>query len=276
MNKVRAILVLIVLLVWPVSGFTQWVDLGDGLEMARFDSGLRVANTEGDLIVLRIDTQHWGLRGFIPEESDGYKGRSAKRWCKLGNLTAAINAGMYQADKITHVGYMKIDGKVINSFRNDYLSAAAFGPIDPAEPYFRLFDLDEITLGEVSARYRNVIQNLRLIKHAGDNRWQPGSDRWQEAALAEDYNGRVLMIYCDRRWSMHEFNEIVLALPLGIVSAQHLEGRMQASLWINHPDVKKTDMPGSNAQPTLPNILGVTKRHPHTPDTPEIPESDLK
>ena len=256
-------LALVLVLVWPGSGFAQWVNLGDGLEMARFDSGLRTANIKGDLIVLRVDTENWGLRCFIPEESDGYKGRSTKRWCELGNLIAAINLGMFQADNITHVGYLKIDGKVINSFRNDYLSAAAFGPIDPAEPYFKLFDLDETNLGEISARYRNVVQNLRLVKHAGENRWQSSDSRWQEAALAEDYNGRALLIYCDRRWSMHEFNEIVLTLPLGIVAAQHLEGRMQASLWINHPDVEKSDIPGGNVQATLPNILGVTKRHPH-------------
>ncbi len=255
-------LILAVLLVWPACGFGQWETLEEGLEVARFDSGLRNTNPNGDLVVLRLDMEKWGLRAFIPEESDGYKGRSAKRWCELGNLTAAINAGMYQADKVTHVGYMKIDGKVINSFNNDYLSAMAFGPIDPAEPNFRIFDLDEITLGEISARYRTVIQNLRLIKRAGENRWQPASDHWQEAALAEDYNGRALLIYCDRRWSMHDFNEIILALPLGVVAAQHLEGRMQASLWIRHPDMDASELPGSKARPTLPNILGVTKRHP--------------
>lgn len=263
MKSSWAHLVFVALLLWPGAGICQWVELDEGLEMARFDSGLRNANVDGDLIVLRVDVELWGLRAFTPEESDGYKGRSTKRWCELGNLTAAINAGMYQSDKITHVGYMKIDGNVINSFRNDYLSAVAFGPIDSAEPYFRIFDLDEISLGEISARYRNVIQNLRLVKHAGENRWQPANDRWQEAALAEDYNGRALLIYCDRRWSMHEFNEIILALPLGVVAAQHLEGRMQASLWIHHPAVEKSDLPGSNAQATLPNILGVTKRHPH-------------
>jgi hypothetical protein len=254
--------ILIVFLLWPCSGLGQWVALDDGLELGRFDSGLRVANDTGDLIVLRVDTELWGLRAFVPEESDGYKGRTTKRWCELGNLKAAINAGMFQSDKVTHVGYLKIDGKVINSFRNDYLSAMAFGPIDPQEPYFRIFDLDEISLGEISARYKNVAQNLRLIKRAGENRWQPANDRWQEAALGEDYNGRALLIFCDRRWSMHDFNEIILALPLGLVAAQHLEGRKQASLWIHHSGVDMTDFPGSNSLPVLPNVLGVTRRQP--------------
>ncbi len=266
MNKTWAGFVVVFLLAVPGSVFGQWMKLEDGLELARFDSGLRTANDTGDLIVLRMDTDFWGLRAFVPEESDGYKGRSTKRWCELGNLAAAINAGMFQSDKVTHVGYFKVDGKVINSFRNDYLSAAAFGPIDPAEPYFRLFDLDEISLGEVSARYRNVVQNLRLVKRAGENRWQSANDRWQEAALGEDYKGRALLIYCSRRWSMHEFNEIILALPLGLVAAQHLEGRMQASLWVHHPQVDTGGLPGRNSQPTLPNVFGVMRRHVSSPE----------
>ena len=254
-----------VLALWLGTGisFAQWTTLEEGLELARFDSGLRSADAAGDLLVLRVDTDFWTLRAHKPEESDGYKGRTAKRWCELGNMVAAINAGMYQEDKVTHVGYFKIDGEVINAFRNDYLSAMAIGPIDPAEPYFRIFDLDEITLGEVAARYNTVAQNMRLIKRAGQNRWQPAKDRWQEAALGEDYKGRALLIICDRRWSMHEFNEILLSLPLGLVVAQHLEGRVEASMWIHHPAVEVADLPGNRkGHFTVPNILGVTKRHP--------------
>lgn len=263
MKKTMLALILLLGLCGSGRAVAQWTRLETGLDLGRFDSGLRVADEEGDLVVLRVDTRRYALRAFQPEESDGFKGRTTRRWCELGNLVAAANAGMFQADKSTHVGYFKRDGRVVNGFRNDYLSAAAFGPIDPAEPYFRLFDLDEISLGEVSARYRNVIQNLRLIKRAGENRWQPAGDRWQEAALAEDYKGRVLLIYCDRRWSMNEFNEILLALPLGVVAAQHLEGRKQASFWINHPQVDMDKMPGrGNSRLTVPNILGVTKRHP--------------
>ncbi len=247
------------------SAWAQWQNLEEGLDLGRFNSGLRTADTDGDLMVLRIDTDHWILRSHQPEESDGYKGRTAKRWCELGNMVAVINAGMFQADQKTHVGYFKIDGLVVNSFDNDYLSAAAFNPVDPAEPYFRIFDLDEISLGEISARYHNVIQNLRLIKRAGNNRWQPSSDRWQEAALGEDYKGRALFIMCDRRWSMHELNEILMALPLGLVTAQHLEGRVDASMWVQHPKVDSKKLPGNYQRNfVVPNILGVTKRHPQS------------
>ncbi len=263
MRLTLVVVVVLVLCLGAGTSFGQWTILEEGLELARFDSGLRSADPAGDLLVLRVDTDFWTLRAHKPEESDGFKGRTSKRWCELGNMVAVINAGMYQADKVTHVGYFKIDGEVTNTFRNDYLSAVAIGPIDPAEPYFRIFDLDEITLGEVAARYNTVAQNMRLIKRAGENRWQPATDRWQEAALGEDYNGRALLIICDRRWSMHDFNEIFLSLPLGLVAAQHLEGRVEASMWIHHPAVDVADLPGNRkGHFIVPNILGVTKRHP--------------
>jgi len=112
----------------------------------------------------------------------------------------------------------------------------------------------------VSARYRTVVQNLRLIKRAGENRWQKSGDAWREAALGEDWKGRVLFIYCDRPQTMFEFNRTLLALPIGLVAAQHLEGRGPARLWVNHPKVVGESLPGALIPGgRLPNVLGVAR-----------------
>lgn len=258
-----------------IAGFSlgvgsPWRKLEPGLDLARFDSGLRQVDDEGDFLVIRIDPDLWQVQAFSPEESPEYEGRRTEDWCALSGLTLAFNAGMYQADGTTHVGYFKHDGRVINDSVNDYLSVAAFGPVDPDDPYFRIFDLDEITLGEVAARYRTVVQNLRLIKRAGENRWQPSNDEWQELALGEDFRGRMLVLSCSRRWSMHEFNEIALGLPIGLVTAQHLEGRYPISLWVEHPELDLRGLPGVQQRgPRIPNVLGVTERFSQAPDSPQ-------
>jgi hypothetical protein len=256
-----ALAVLMMLGVASASGTEPWRELEAGLELARFDTRNLQAAEQGDLVILRVDPESWELA----VHSDQSQGLDAWAWCKELNLVAAVNAGMFQADHKTHVGYCKIDGRVTNKAANDYLSAAALDPIDPADPPFRIFDLDEIELGEVAARYRTVIQNLRLIKHAGRNRWQPSPDTWREVALGEDFKGRCLLIYCDSKLSMHDFNEILLALPIGLVAAQHLEGGGPAKLWIDHPAVVRGSLPGgTNPGPVLPNILGVASRHPQS------------
>ncbi len=64
---------------------------------------------------------------------------------------------------------------------------------------------------------------------------------------------------------MHDFNEILLALPLGLVTAQHLEGSAPAKLWIEHDEFNSDSFPGGpRSIVLLPNILGVAKRHPQT------------
>jgi hypothetical protein len=166
---------------------------------------------------------------------------------------------MFREDNAAHVGFLQIDGEVVSHVPNHYRSAAAFDPADPADPRFRIFDLDEIPLKEVRQRYGTVVQNLRLIKRPRQNRWEPGKDRWRECALGEDSAGRVLLLACNTAWTMAEFNDILLALPLDIQAAQHLEGSATARLWLAHPELKGwTD--GSFVGPFLPNVLAVAPR----------------
>ena len=241
-----------------------WRELEPGLDLGRFDSRSQKADAEGDLTVLRVDPHRFALRILTTGKAADAPGRNLARWCEDFGLLAAINAGMYQADHRTHVGYCKVEGELANGFANDYLSLAAFGPTDPDDPPFRIFELDETPLNQVVDRYQTVVQNLRLIKRHRENRWQPAVEQWRESALAEDGEGRALLIFCRTAWSMHQFNEILLALPLAIVAAQHLEGRSPARFWVNHAAYDagpEAPAPG----PVLPNVLGIMRRSPEGP-----------
>ena len=71
---------------------------------------------------------------------------------------------------------------------------------------------------------------------------------------------------------MHDFNRLLLTLPVGLVAAQHLEGGPQAQLYI-HAGAQEMElfggfetglMPdGANACAwPIPNILGIAPRDP--------------
>ena len=164
--------------------------------------------------VLRVDPRRWELtlHGLPRGESVGY---TAREWSRREGLVAAINAGMYQADYRTHSGYMTADGTVFSRGTNGYLSAAAFDPVDPQDPPFRIFDLDDDPLAAVLPRYRRVVQNLRMVKRPGENRWSSQERRWSEAALGEDREGRALLIFCGAPLPLDRLIEALLALPLG-------------------------------------------------------------
>ncbi len=238
-------------------GAEPWLALEPGLEIARFDSRSAAPADGGDLTVLRVDPKRWHLRVMTTETAGDAQPRSLDRWCREFDLVAAINAGMYQQDGKTHVGYCRVSGRVVNPTVNRYRSAAAMDPVRDGLPPFRIFDLDETPLDSITAAYGTVVQNLRLIKRPAQPRWPTGSQSWSEAALGEDGRGRALLMHCTRPLPMHDFNELILALPLDVVCAQHLEGNFPAQLWVRHPQWSDPG-PGAAGQPrVLPVIIGI-------------------
>jgi hypothetical protein len=251
-----------------------WSALGPGLEFGRFAlPGL--GSPAPELHVVRADPRRWEL-ALIGLERGESVGHTARDWSRREGLVAAINAGMYQQDYRTHSGYMAADGAVLSRGVNGYLSAAAFEPRDPRDPPFRIFDLDEEPLETVLPRYRRVVQNLRMVKRPGESRWEPQERRWSEAALAEDREGRALLLFCGTPLPLDRFIDAVLALPLGIVAAQHLEGGSQAQLFVSaggqavelvggYESAFSTPDPNRPARP-IPNVIGVRLRpEPVTP-----------
>jgi len=267
---VRAGLVAFLLLASPVAGATEnpWVAFGGGLELGRFPLAGQ-GSPPAQVQVLRVDPRRWELtlHGLPSSESGGY---TAREWSRREGLVAAINAGMYQADYRTHSGYMRADGTVFSRGTNGYLSAAAFDPVDPKDPPFRMFDLDVDSLAAVLPRYRRIVQNLRLVKRPGENRWSPQDRRWSEAALGEDTEGRALLIFCGTPLPLDRLIEALLALPLGLVAAQHLEGGAQAQFFVaaggqtielvgGDEGAFPAPYPNRPAWP-IPNVIGVRSR----------------
>lgn len=247
----------------------NWKPIAKGLDMARFSAAPESLSGDSTITVIRIDPALWDVKLMTISESGRDRGWSAREWCERHDLTAVINAGMFDLDRKTHIGYMR-SARHINSTRvNSYQSAAAFEPKRDTLPAFRLYDLDETPLDSVIAWYHCVVQNLRLIKRPGANRWSQQDRRWSEAALGEDEDGRVLFIFCRVPYSMHDLNKILLSLPIGLVCAQHLEGGPEAQLYLRHGETV-IDLAGDHesgfmqgASPLawpIPNVIGIVPK----------------
>ena len=248
----------------------NWEVLADGLELGRFE-----ANPTGEdvsIVVLRIDPEHWDLRMICLSETAMEYGQSARAWCEQYGLAAAINAGMFATDHSTHVGYLRNGDHVNSRGINHYQSIAAFSPLGPDLPRFRMYDLDVegVSLKGLAGQYSTVVQNLRLVKRPRMNRWGVQEKRWSEAALGEDEEGRVLFIFCRSPLSMHDLNGALLSLPIGLVCAQHLEGGPEAQLFVDLAG-EDLELVGSyetgfvendlnNRAWPIPNVIGVVPR----------------
>jgi uncharacterized protein YigE (DUF2233 family) len=219
--------------------------------------------SDGRLHVVKVDPSTARLRALAVSQVGGVA-RTARQWRQDFRLVAVINAGMYDVDHSRHTGYFRL-GDHVNSSRwvKDYQSILLLDPRSAGLPRATIRDAGD---GD-SNEYGTVVQNLRLIRAPGAGVWAESGRRWSEAAVAMDGDGAILFLFSRSPYSMHELNRILLALPLGIVRAMHVEGGPEASLSVRGAGVD-LDLSGSyetsfnendrnQQQWPLPNVLGV-------------------
>jgi len=220
------------------------------------------------LYVVRVDPARAKLTVALASETKT-TARTGAEWCRTSNLAVAINLGMFQNDGQSNVGYLRHGSHANNPRWNDYNSILALNSSSPSDPRVLWLDRDQTKYVQQLARYEIVVQNLRLIAKDRRNVWAKSDKRWSEAAVAIDAAGRVLFLFSRAPYTMREFNDLVLNLPLAIVAAMHVEGGPEASLSIHAAGID-LDLAGSyetgfwpnDSNPKqwpLPNVLGVAR-----------------
>jgi uncharacterized protein YigE (DUF2233 family) len=273
MVSLSARLVLLAATAACARGPVSWRALAPGIEFTwlRHDSTAATGDTQ--VAVLRIDPKAWRFTAICQSQTGDTTGKTARQWAREHNLVVATNAGMFHKDYLTHVGYLAHDGHVNSTKVNHYESVFAFGVRGDHNslPHARLFDLDApgITILSISRQYTSAVQNLRLIRRPGINRWKQQQSKWSEAAIGEDDKGRILFVHSRQPFTMWEFNELMLRSNLGVVAMQHLEGGPEAQLYINVGSFElerfgsyetsfREDDTNAIAWP-VPNVIGVRR-----------------
>jgi len=253
----------------PSMAAVDWRTLSKGLDLATVVTQQHTKVGDSRIVILRIDPTLWDMELLGSGLNKESGARTAKDWCKEQGLTACINAGMFASDFRTHLGYMRFREHIGTPASNAYQSIAAFDPRRDGLARFRIFDLDVPghTTDSILRDYASAVQNLRLIKRPGSNRWSQQDKRWSEAALGEDAQGRILFLFSRSPFSMHELNRELLGSSIGIVAAQHLEGGPEAQLYVNAGGTElervgsfETGFQESDENDVawpIPNVLGV-------------------
>ncbi len=249
---------------------SSWKTLAPGMDLGYVTAREPSAAGDSRIAVLRMDPKLWELTAIGVGQTGESSGHTAREWCEKHKLVAAINAGMFETDQKTHLGYMRFRDHVYTGHVNKYQSIAAFDPRDGKDvSRFHIFDLDApgITMQSIQQDYNSAVQNLRLVKRPGSNQWTQQTRKWSEAALGEDDAGRILFLFSRSPFSMHDLNQELLAAGIGLVAAQHLEGGPEAQIYV-HAGSFELEMFGSyetsfkeNDSSSIlwpvPNVLGV-------------------
>ena len=246
-----------------------WEQVDEGLYVGEFRSPKKSILGDSKITIIKIDPGQYTFKLLSAKEA-GLKGMTLKGWCRQFGLLGGVNAGMYQTDFLSNVGYMKNFTHINNArIASKFLSVFACNPVEEGIRRAKIFDIDETGVKDVIKDYNTVVQNLRLIKRPGVNMWSRQSKIWSEVALGEDSGGNILFIYSRTPYSMYEFNEILLTLPIDIVCAQHLEGGPEASMYFKYKDVEigkygsyessLNSADHNQVAANIPNIIGFSR-----------------
>ena len=264
------VLCLLVGAAWAGGAYAEFRSVAEGVEVAAFEVAADTSAAVYPITVVRIDPAKYEIRLLSQSGTGREKPLPVAGWCEEYGLIGAVNAGMFHQNYTTHVGYMGCGDEVNSSHVNHYKSAAAFDPVHDSLPPFWIFDLDVDSMAAIREDYRCVVQNLRLIKRPGENRWSQQERRWSEVALGQDSTGKMLWIFSREPYSMYDLNHILLELPIGLIAAQHLEGGPEAQLHLHTADTVISEV-GSfetgfdQSEDNLfrwpvPNVIGIVPR----------------
>lgn len=216
----------------PALGADVWRELEPGLELAELvPEGQPVRYA---IAVLRMDPARWALRLYCAEDR-GVDPMTVEQWADRHGLAAAINASMYlREDTLRSTGYMRSGSYVNNPVINARFGAfLAFGPRRQGLPPAQIVDRYAQDWETLIQGYGSVVQNYRMLSVEQENQWPEGQEAHSIAAVGMDRAGRVLFIHSREPYSVHDFTEVLLRLPVDVYNAMYVEGGPEAGLFVN-------------------------------------------
>ena len=217
--------------------------------------------------LLRLDPEHYELVLLNASAREERRALSPESWADQEGLLAVINAAMYQEDGLSSVSLMHRGGHINNPRLSKDRSILAFEPRDEGVPRVKLLDRDCEDWPTWKARYRTLVQSIRMISCDGRNVWSQQVRENSTAAVGVDHEGRVLFIHVASHYSTHDLVEMLIRMPLDIDRAMYMEGGTPAQLFVRVGDeeIRLSGIPDSGASGVtisspLPNVIGVRAR----------------
>lgn len=204
----------------------------DGLtiERVRLPRAPEVRAGDQMLTVVRADPRDYRLT--VVTSVRGGAPRTLDRWVRDEGLVAAINAGMFLANR-RPVATLVHDGDVISERSpRSYDGIVGWDPALPGVPAIGVGGRGcPHDLAGMRRRYRSVVQGFRMMIDCRGRpvRWTQ-TRRYSAAALGVDREGRAVFVHSRTPYRMTELNRMMAELDLGIRGLVYMEGGPEASL----------------------------------------------
>ncbi|MCF7919544.1 MAG: hypothetical protein K9N06_06500 [Candidatus Cloacimonetes bacterium] len=241
---------------WLALSRNSWHIISPGLALGKWD--LEPDLPEPELIALRFNPEFYRFDLLAASMFENRR-LSARKWQKKFHKTAIINAAMFAEDVLTSTSYFR-NGRFINNdqFSDYYLMAFVCEPLDPALPSARLIDLhNEDT--DLLKKYRQVVCGMRMLSSDAENVWLDKTEKWNEAALAMDEDGRIYWLLSLKKYFNYEFIDLCRKMPFNLQYMMHLDGGSPASMFLENDSLLINIIAGNDVSPR--NLRSIFQTH---------------
>jgi hypothetical protein len=233
-GRVTAFVAIVVALWIAVQGGTgpHWKTLRSGVEFALIRGEPYCRSGSSQIALLRLDPAkvRISVRHYTRETER--RPFSIVEWQQRSGGLAVFNAGQYYPD-YSYMGLLVSRGDVISSRPHpDYKAALVASPVN-GPPRARVLDLTRESIDPVTSEWREVAQSLMLFDDDGKLRIRKSSQVANRTVVAEDEQGRLLVITSEGGYTLHEFATLLESAPLKLAHAMNMDGGYEAELLVH-------------------------------------------
>jgi hypothetical protein len=263
-GRIAAVAALVVA-AWAIARTARaphWRELAPGAEFAVLRGDPYPGTGSADLAVLRLDPARVRLRVRHYRQTLGGHPLGIADWQRRLGALAVFNAGQYYPDS-SYMGLLVSGGRFLSKRPHPAFKAALVAGDGRA----RVLDLDSEPLDPAAPGWDEVAQSFMLFDAAGDTRVRRSDRVANRTAVAEDGEGRIVVVVSEGGYTLDGFATLLRRLPLGLRLAMSMDGGSEAQMVVaagrfryatfgRWPRRGAVDAPG--AQVPLPAVIAVS------------------
>lgn len=214
----------------------HWRDVKPGVEFATFGGEPYTRLGSSTVAVLRVDPRRVRVRArhytHVPlDEPPGIL-----EWQRTTGSLAVFNAGQFYPD-YTYMGLLVSDDDTVSrrphaGFQAALVASGGDGPRDA-----RVLDLARNPLAHERG-WSDVAQSFMLFDRAGNLRVRRSPRVANRTAVAEDHDGRLVVVVTEGGYTIADFAELLMKSPLGLTHAMSMDGGLEAELVVATPNFR--------------------------------------
>ncbi len=216
-----------------------WQTLGQGIEVGegqadRYCVGSRTVS------VVRMDPSRCRIAPFHEAEEPDRPRRTTGEWLETLEASVAFNAGLYDESR-QHLGLLQRDDVPLAGIRHRSWHGYFVADLRDGEtgaPATILEGDREEDLARVET-YRTVVQSMMLLDREGKTRVRRTERTARRVLLAEDVEGRILVLVTHGSATLWEAARLLAESELDIVAAMALDGGSEAQLAVRTPNASE-------------------------------------